>query len=133
MAVGGERGEGRGERSQRRIASSLAPLFEEHSMPESKCSIVERMANTGWPNWQIVFAKGCEMAVKDYRELIVWQKAMDLVETIYRITSTFPREEIYWLVRSDGRLFPSLRILLKETVETPLVTTCIFLVWLMVP
>ncbi len=33
-------------------------------------------------------------AVKDYRDLIVWQKAMDLVETIYRTTGTFPRGEI---------------------------------------
>ena len=35
--------------------------------------------------------------VKDYRDLIVWQKAMDLVEAIYRTTATFPREEIYGL------------------------------------
>jgi four helix bundle protein len=37
------------------------------------------------------------MAVKDYRELIVWQKAMDLVERIYRHTSGFPKEEVYGL------------------------------------
>jgi four helix bundle protein len=37
------------------------------------------------------------MAIKDYRELLVWQKAMDLVEQIYRITAHFPREEIYGL------------------------------------
>jgi four helix bundle protein len=37
------------------------------------------------------------MAVKDYRELIVWQKAMDLVEHIYRYTKGFPREEVYGL------------------------------------
>ncbi|NLF08185.1 MAG: four helix bundle protein [Pirellulaceae bacterium] len=35
--------------------------------------------------------------VKDYRELIAWQKAMNLVEEIYRTTKTFPREEIYGL------------------------------------
>jgi hypothetical protein len=29
------------------------------------------------------------MPVKDYRELIVWQKAMDLVEVIYRTTAGF--------------------------------------------
>ena len=43
------------------------------------------------------------MPVKDYRELIVWQKAMDLVETIYRITGTFPREEIYGLTTQIRR------------------------------
>lgn len=37
------------------------------------------------------------MAVKDYRELIVWQKAMDLVEHIYRHTNAFPKEEVYGL------------------------------------
>lgn len=35
--------------------------------------------------------------VRDYRDLIVWQKAMDLVEAIYRATAAFPREEIYGL------------------------------------
>ena len=37
------------------------------------------------------------MAVKNYRELIVWQKAMDLVEEIYRTTRAFPKEETYGL------------------------------------
>jgi four helix bundle protein len=32
-----------------------------------------------------------------YRDLEVWQAAMDLAEEIYRITKTFPREEIYAL------------------------------------
>jgi four helix bundle protein len=43
------------------------------------------------------------MSVKDYRELIAWQKAMDLVETIYRVTGTFPREEIYGLTSQIRR------------------------------
>ena len=34
---------------------------------------------------------------KSYRDLVVWQKAMDLVTAVYRITSAFPREEIYGL------------------------------------
>jgi four helix bundle protein len=37
------------------------------------------------------------MSVKDYRELIVWQKAMDLVEAIYRTTAGFPKEGVYGL------------------------------------
>ncbi|MCC6123370.1 MAG: four helix bundle protein [Pirellulales bacterium] len=37
------------------------------------------------------------MAVKDYRELIVWQKAMDLVEQVYHHTGRFPKEEVYGL------------------------------------
>ena len=37
------------------------------------------------------------MKVKNYRELIAWQRAMDLVEEIYKSTRDFPREEIYAL------------------------------------
>ncbi len=37
------------------------------------------------------------MAGKNYRDLLVWQKAMDLVEDVYRVTKPFPREEIYGL------------------------------------
>jgi four helix bundle protein len=43
------------------------------------------------------------MAVKDYRDLIVWQKAMDLVERIYRASGAFPREEIYGLTSQIRR------------------------------
>ena len=32
-----------------------------------------------------------------YSELIVWQKAMDLVTEIYKITSTFPSDERFGL------------------------------------
>jgi four helix bundle protein len=37
------------------------------------------------------------MTVKHYQELIAWQKAMDLVEEVYRASRSFPREEIYGL------------------------------------
>ncbi len=37
------------------------------------------------------------MSVKNYRDLLVWQRAMDLVETIYRATGSFPKEELYGL------------------------------------
>jgi four helix bundle protein len=33
----------------------------------------------------------------DYRELIVWQKAMDLVTEIYKVTASFPSEEKFGL------------------------------------
>src|SRR2546423_8251260 len=32
-----------------------------------------------------------------YKDLVVWQRAMDLVKSIYRVTKGFPREEIYGL------------------------------------
>jgi four helix bundle protein len=43
------------------------------------------------------------MAVKHYRELIVWQKSMDLVEYIYDMTKLFPREELYGLTSQVRR------------------------------
>jgi four helix bundle protein len=38
-----------------------------------------------------------------YRDLLVWQKAMDLVEAIYPATSTFPKQELYGLVSQMRR------------------------------
>ncbi len=37
------------------------------------------------------------MAVKSYKDLIIWKRSMDLVELIYRITDDFPAKEIYGL------------------------------------
>src|ERR1022692_3424835 len=32
-----------------------------------------------------------------YQDLIAWQKAMDLVTDVYRVTAAFPKEEVYGL------------------------------------
>ncbi len=37
------------------------------------------------------------MSVQSYQELIVWQKAVDLVVQVYATTRTFPREETFGL------------------------------------
>lgn len=37
------------------------------------------------------------MSWKHYRELIVWQKAMDLTDEVYRLVRSFPKEEQYSL------------------------------------
>ena len=37
------------------------------------------------------------MTVKRYSDLVAWQKAMDLVEAVYRSTRAFPKEELYGL------------------------------------
>ncbi|MEI8230104.1 MAG: four helix bundle protein [Candidatus Peregrinibacteria bacterium] len=37
------------------------------------------------------------MDVHSHRDLIVWQKAMDLVVLVYRFTEQFPKSEIYGL------------------------------------
>ena len=41
--------------------------------------------------------------MKSYKELIVWQKAMDLAEEVYRFSEEFPREEIYALTNQVRR------------------------------
>jgi four helix bundle protein len=35
--------------------------------------------------------------MQSYRDLVVWQKAMNLVVAVYRVTQTFPKNEIYGL------------------------------------
>ena len=37
------------------------------------------------------------MAVRAYQDLIVWQKAMDFVEAVYKVTRQFTKEELYGL------------------------------------
>lgn len=37
------------------------------------------------------------MAIKSFRDLDIWQRSMALTESIYRITDTFPRSEVYGL------------------------------------
>jgi len=41
--------------------------------------------------------------IHTYKDLIVWQKAMDLVVEIYRITTFFPKSELYGLVSQVRR------------------------------
>ena len=43
------------------------------------------------------------MVIKCYRELIVWQKTMDIVEKIYIITKGFPKEEMYGMTSQIRR------------------------------
>jgi len=41
--------------------------------------------------------------VKSYRDLLVWQKGIDLAETIYRLTEMFPQYELYGLANQLRR------------------------------
>jgi four helix bundle protein len=41
--------------------------------------------------------------IHTYKDLIVWQKAMDLVVEIYTLTEKFPQEELYGLVSQMRR------------------------------
>ena len=50
------------------------------------------------------------MAVRSYKDLIVWQKAIDLVVLIYEHSKSFPKDEIYGLrqqIRRAGVSVPS--------------------------
>jgi len=40
---------------------------------------------------------------KGYRDLIAWQKGMELAEMVYKITNGFPKEEIYGLTSQMRR------------------------------
>ena len=37
------------------------------------------------------------MQIQTYKDLIVWQKAMDLAEQTHKLTRSFPKEELYGL------------------------------------
>jgi four helix bundle protein len=40
---------------------------------------------------------------ENYQDLIAWQKAMDLVEGVYRATRGWPKEELYGLINQVRR------------------------------
>jgi four helix bundle protein len=37
------------------------------------------------------------MAIKDFRDLEIWKRGIRVVEEIYKITKSFPKEELYGL------------------------------------
>lgn len=41
--------------------------------------------------------------IKSYKDLVAWQKAMQLVTDIYNITKSFPKEEIYGITNQLRR------------------------------
>jgi four helix bundle protein len=46
--------------------------------------------------------------IKSHRDLIVWQKAMDLVVSVYRNTESFPKAETYGLTSQIRRAVTSI-------------------------
>ena len=48
--------------------------------------------------------------IQSYKDLIVWQKAMEMVTVVYELTERFPKEEIYGLtsqIRRSALSIPS--------------------------
>lgn len=43
------------------------------------------------------------MSVRDYRDLVVWQKAIELAKQVYSLTSKFPSEEKFGMVSQMRR------------------------------
>jgi four helix bundle protein len=41
--------------------------------------------------------------IQSYRDLIVWQKSMDLVLLVYKMTENYPRSEVYGLSSQSRR------------------------------
>jgi four helix bundle protein len=37
------------------------------------------------------------MEINSHRDLVVWQKSMDMVQLVYLISSSFPKQELYGL------------------------------------
>ena len=48
------------------------------------------------------------MSVVSYKDLIVWQKAMDLAEEVYKLSQSFPKEEVYSLTNQIRRAVVSI-------------------------
>ena len=48
------------------------------------------------------------MSGQNYRDLIAWRTAMDLVEAIYKVSLGFPKEEVYGLIAQIRRAVVSI-------------------------
>jgi len=44
-----------------------------------------------------------QVKVKDYKDLKVWQKGIQIVDKVYLITDSFPKSELYGLVSQMRR------------------------------
>jgi four helix bundle protein len=49
-----------------------------------------------------------DASIKSYRDLRIWQDAMDLAEACYRLTRSFPREETFGLAAQTRRAAASI-------------------------
>jgi four helix bundle protein len=54
------------------------------------------------------------MLIRDYRDLIAWQRSLDLIEEVYRLTQSFPRSEQFGLTSQMRRASVSVSSNLAE-------------------
>jgi four helix bundle protein len=52
--------------------------------------------------------------IKSYKDLIIWQKAIDLSVEVYKLSSHFPREEIFGLTSQIRRASNSVSLNIAE-------------------
>ena len=54
------------------------------------------------------------LPIQDYRDLQVWQEGMNLAESCYQITCSFPKEEIYGMTSQIRRSAVSIPVNIVE-------------------
>ena len=52
--------------------------------------------------------------IKSYKDLIVWQKSLDLAVEVYQLSSLFPKEEIYGMTSQIRRAVTSISLNIAE-------------------
>lgn len=52
--------------------------------------------------------------IKSYKDLIIWQKSIDLAVEVYRLSSKFPKEEIYSMTSQIRRAVTSISLNIAE-------------------
>lgn len=52
--------------------------------------------------------------VKSYKDLIIWQKSIDLAVEVYKLSSAFPKEEVYGLTSQIRRAVASISLNIAE-------------------
>ena len=62
----------------------------------------------------LIFGETNLLTMKNFRELLVWERAHAFVLSIYKVTKTFPREELYHLTNQLRRAATSMPTNLAE-------------------
>jgi len=71
-------------------------------MVDGRWSMVDGRWSMVDGRWSMVEQSGGLM-MRSYRDLLAWQRAMDLVTMVYRVTRDWPKEELYGLTSQVRR------------------------------
>ncbi len=53
-------------------------------------------------------------SIKSYKDLIIWQKSIDLAVEVYKLSAKFPKEEIYGMTSQIRRAVSSISLNIAE-------------------